>query len=108
MSKPRIGRYVITGFDGHRMVCGWDDCGRDAYELHKLLEHKHDTRIGCGAADAMAIRGSGETAHVWQVFCSERHRLFWWNATGRQALRSIESTGRAYGNLPVGSRGTIL
>jgi hypothetical protein len=108
MNKPRIGRYVITGVDGHRMVCGWDDCGRDAYELHKLLEHAHDTRQGCGAADAIAWRACGETAHKWQVFCSDRHRLFWANATGRAALRSLESTGRAYGNLPVGSRGTLL
>lgn len=108
MNKPRIGKYLITGFDGHRMVCGWDDCQRHGLELHKLLEHKHDVRHGCGWADRMAVSHSGETAHVWQVFCSERHRLYWANATGRQALRSIESTGRAYGNLPVGSRGMII
>jgi hypothetical protein len=106
--KPRIGKYLITGFDGHRMVCGWDDCEKDAYELHKLLEHKHEVTVGCGYADRRSWQATGETAHVWQVFCKEGHRLMWWNATGVQALRSIESTGRAYGNLPVGSRGTIL
>lgn len=105
--KPRIERYVITGADGHRMVCGWDDCGRPAYEVNRVLEHLHDTRQGCANADAIAWSASGITAHREQRFCSERHRLYWVNATGRNATRSIESTGRAYGNLPVGSRGLI-
>jgi|SRR5215831_3089679 hypothetical protein len=106
--KPRLGRYLITGADGHRIVCGWDDCGRDGLELHKTLEHQHEVTVGCGWADRRALAASGETAHTWQVFCSERHRLYFVNATGRHALRSITSTGRAYGNLPVGSRGTLL
>jgi hypothetical protein len=108
MSKPRIGKYVLTGYDMHRMVCGWDDCDRDALELHRVVEHLHDTRQSCIYADAVSIRACGETVHREQRFCSERHRLMWLNATGTAALRSLESTGRAYGNLPVGSRGTIL
>jgi hypothetical protein len=107
MTKPRIERYVLTGDDMHRLVCGWDDCDRPAYEVNRVLEHQHDMRQGCRHADFVAWQASGQTAHKEQRFCSERHRLMWVNATGRNALRSIESTGRAYGNLPAGSRGLI-
>jgi hypothetical protein len=41
------------------------------------------------------------------VFCTQRHRNYWVNATGRNALESMERTGRAYGNLPAGLRGMI-
>ena len=105
--KPRIERYVLTGVDMHRMVCGWSDCDRPAYESNRALEHQHDTRQSCTHADRVAFAGCGETAHKEHRFCSERHRLMWLNATGRAALRSLESTGRAYGNLPGGSRGII-
>ena len=107
--KPRIGRYVINldSGDGRKIVCGWDDCTRPGYELYKQLRHDHPVDRPCGVADVTAWRNSGALAHVWHVFCSERHRLFFVNATGRNALRSIESTGRAYGNLPAGSRGII-
>ena len=106
----RIARKVINLDAGgdRKIVCCWDDCGRDGVELHKLLLHDHDERLGCRAADAKVIPATGHTAHRWAVFCSDRHRLFFANSQGRAALRSIESTGRAYGNLPVGSRGTIL
>jgi hypothetical protein len=106
--KPRIGRYVINldSGDGRRIVCGWDDCERAGLEMYKQLEHQHPVDRPCGRADQVA-HAAGAHAHCWQVFCSERHRLYWVNATGRNATRSIESTGRAYGNLPVGSRGMI-
>jgi hypothetical protein len=99
---------VITGFDGHRIVCGWDDCDRDGLELYKTLEHRHPVGTPCGAWDRQVSGATDHTAHSWQVFCSHRHQLYWGNATGANAQRSITSTGRAYGNLPVGSRGTIL
>jgi hypothetical protein len=91
-------RKVINRDNGRMISCGWDDCERDGYECHKIIWHEHARTIGC--ADPLA-------RHIHYVFCSERHRQMWVNATGTNALRSIESTGRAYGNLPVGSRGMI-
>lgn len=106
--KQRVGRYVINldSGDGRRLVCSWDDCSRDGLELYKQLQCLHPTDRGCTHADQVAA-ANGANAHVWHVFCCERHRLYFVNATGRNATRSIESTGRAYGNLPVGSRGMI-
>ena len=108
--KPRIAKYVINldSGDGRKLVCCWDDCERPGVELHKLLLHDHPVDRGCQAADRISLGAGSGTAHRWAVFCTDRHRLFYANAQGVFARRSIESTGRAYGNLPVGSRGTIL
>lgn len=94
--------------DGRAIVCGWDDCEKPGFELYKLLLHDHPVNRSCRRADAISLEYGSGTAHRWVPFCCERHRLYYANAQGVFAARSIESTGRAYGNLPAGSRGTIL
>ncbi len=67
--------------------------------LYQTRHHEHAPSIPCGSPLAK---------HVTFAFCSSRHKSYWDNATGGNALDSLARTGRAYGNLPVGSRGTII
>lgn len=94
----RIGRKIINFDTGGYGVCAWDDCGSDACSLYETRAHEHARSIPC---DHPLAR------HITYAFCTERHKLYWDNATGRNAHDSIARTGRAYGNLPVGDRGTI-
>lgn len=103
MSRFLARRVINHDGGGRYIVCAWDDCERDGVELHKIRSHEHLRNVSCEDVDVGAALGR----HITFVFCSERHRLYWLNATGTNATRSLESTGRAYGNLPVGSRGTI-
>ena len=106
----RIQRKIVNmDAQGDRfIVCGWDDCERPGFELYKLLLHDHPVNRGCNRADTISLAAGTGTAHRWVPFCCERHRLYYANAQGVFALRSLEASGRAYGNLPPGSRGTIL
>ncbi len=104
----RIERKIINRDTERKNVCCWDDCDRDSTMLHRYLMHHHDTRMACAAADRVSLAHGGNTVHQWFAFCSERHRLMFVHSGGPRALAMIESQGRAYGNLPSGSKGTIL
>lgn len=103
----QLARRAINLDNGGRpLPCCWDECDRDGTTLYQHTSCEHDViNLSCAHADRTAIVHSGRTAHTIYVFCSQRHRAYWVNATGRNALESIARTGRAYGNLPVGMRG---
>jgi hypothetical protein len=92
---------------GQPLVCCWDECDRLGSTLYRHVSCLHDTRAGCASSDERVVVHSGRTAHLVYVFCSQRHRNYWVNSTGRNALESMARTGRAYGNLPAGLRGMI-
>ena len=95
---PRIAKYVINhDRGGTRIVCAWDECDQDGYELHKVRSHEHANGIPC---DSPVAR------HISYVFCSDRHKLYWLNATGEMARESeARNNGRIYGMLPAGFKG---
>jgi len=105
----QVQRKVINNDNGGQpLVCCWDDCTRPGYECFKHISCEHDVRnMSCSYADRQALAHSGRTAHTNYVFCTQRHRNYWVNATGGNAHESIARTGRAYGNLPVGMRRMI-
>lgn len=112
----RIGRKIINFDTGGYGICAWGECDSDANSLHRVRTHEHPLRYTYegriytrqALCELVDVSGGDLGRHIWFAFCSERHMLYHVNATGTNALRSIESTGRAFGNLPVGSRGTIL
>jgi hypothetical protein len=88
MSKwehAKIGKRVINlDFQGDRRVmCAWDNCEAEGYELYKCVVHDHRNYIACDNPSAK---------HIGYVFCTERHKMYWVNST------------RSYGNLPSGYR----
>lgn len=111
----RIGRKIINFDRDAYGVCAWDTCDRDANSLYQVRTHEHppayryDGRLYTRAALCELVNAAGGDLgrHVWMAFCSERHKLYHVNCSGPNALHSIERTGRAYGNLPVGQRGII-
>ena len=92
---------------GRPLVCCWDECDRNGSTLYKHTSCLHDVRIGCLISDERTYFAAGRTAHLDYVFCSQRHRNYWVNAAGRNALESLARTGRAYGNLPAGMKRMI-
>jgi hypothetical protein len=111
----RIGRKIINHDTGGYGVCAWGECDTDANSLYQIRTHehpqqwRHEGRLYTRGALCELVNAAGGDLgkHVWYAFCSERHKLYWVNATGGNALESIERTGRAWGNLPVGDRGTL-
>jgi len=111
----RIGRKIINFDTGGYGVCAWGECDADASSLYRARIHEHppafryDGRLYTRQAMCELVNSAGGSLgrHVWFAFCSERHLLYHVNCSGPSALHSIEATGRAYGNLPVGDRGTI-
>jgi hypothetical protein len=111
----RIGRKIINFDSGGYGVCAWGECDADANSLYQVRIHEHppafryDGRLYTRQAMCELVNAAaGDLGrHVWFAFCSERHKLYHVNSSGPNALHSIERTGRAYGNLPVGDRGTI-
>ena len=111
----RIGRKIINFDSGGYGVCAWGECDNDANSLYQVRTHEHPpaarhdgklyTREAlCELVDAAA----GQLGrHVWFAFCTERHKLYFVNCSGTNAHHSIARTGRAYGNLPTGDRGTM-
>lgn len=73
----RISRKVINLDRDSKVLCAWDECSNDGYELHKV-------RVNYGTAVAPHILN--------YVFCSERHKQYFINSH------------RRYGNLPPGYR----
>lgn len=56
---------VIYNAMGNRLMCCWDTCDRDGYELYKFIIHEH-----VGFCDDFPEE------HMNMVFCSERHRQY--------------------------------
>ncbi len=73
ISKPVIN----LDHDGTRhIMCAWDTCERDGYELHKVVTNN---------------AAPGKPPNLLRyVFCTERHKMYWVNSH------------RSYGNLPPG------
>lgn len=71
----------VNGGPTKYVMCAWDDCEHDGYELYKV-------RLNTGKADTPRI--------VTHLFCTERHKQYWLNST------------RSYGNLPPGFRRSTI
>lgn len=101
----RVMRRVINMDREDRNFCSWADCEKRSYALFTHVQHYHDTRVGCRAADAMSLAHGGNAVHVKHAFCSEKHmeRFIW--SQGWRANYMIEHFGRAGGDLPTGYRG---
>ena len=80
-SRMRNSKYVRNSLDV-RLMCCWDTCDRDGFDLYKVILHEHIGR--CDEAEP--------SAHPAMVFCSERHKQY-----------HVHST-KALGNLPPGYR----
>jgi hypothetical protein len=74
----------VINFDrgGTNVMCAWDTCEKDGYEMYKTVEH--DANAGYERRD------------ITYVFCSERHRQYW--------INSIHDCN----NLPAGYRSSII
>jgi hypothetical protein len=107
-AHARIAKKIINRDTDRHLVCGWDDCDRDALDMETYVYCDHPADWPCAYADRRYLATAGKTAHTNFAFCSTRHKRFFIASGGWRALAMIEATGRAYGNLPPGSRGTIL
>jgi hypothetical protein len=97
-----IAKRIINHDAGGRpIVCCWDDCERKATTLYQTVQHEHPRGWSCEAIDRGELPGA---RHYHYAFCSNGCKWYWDNATGTNALESLERTGRAYGMLPAGVR----
>lgn len=97
-----IAKRIINHDAGGRpIVCCWDDCDHRAVSLYEIRQHEHPRGADCSDVDAGLYPGA---RHYFFAFCSHTCMRYWQNATGTNALVSLENTGRAYGNLPAGYR----
>ena len=103
----RIAKKIINLDREAPGVCCWDDCERHSTVLHRYRYHHHPAGRNCDEADRIAV-ATGDPQHQWFAFCSERHQAYFVHSGGWRALALIESQGRAYGNLPTGSKGLGL
>jgi hypothetical protein len=105
-THARIARKIVN-HDAHgtALLCMWDDCERAARQLYRFRGCRHPFHWTCRQADAMAAAHGSQGAHIWFAFCSERHAVFFRYSEGWRALAMIDQQGRAYGNLPTGSKG---
>ena len=103
----RIAKKIINFDRQAHNVCCWDDCERDSISLYVELYHHHPVGRPCGLADRIA-NSAGDYAHQRFAFCSERHQAYFRNSGGWRALAMIDQQGRAYGNLPTGSKNLPL
>jgi hypothetical protein len=104
----RIAKKIINMDLERPNTCCWDDCSRDSTVLYRYRYHHHPASRPCATADATALAHGDPGAHQWFAFCSERHQAYFVSAGGWRALALVESTGRAYGNLPTGSKNLPL
>lgn len=97
---PRVAKYVINhDRGGTKVCCAWDECDRPGYELHKVRQHEHARSIPCD---------DGLAKHITFIFCSDRHRMYWLNCTGKMARESeLRNQGRIAGMLPPGYKGYL-
>ena len=81
---------------GTFVMCAWDECDRDGYELYKVTSHEHAGNSPCGSPLAK---------HIQYVFCGERHKAYWVACTGENAKElAARYNGRQRGMLPPGYR----
>jgi hypothetical protein len=84
---------------GTFVMCAWDECDRDGFELYKVVSHEHSHSIPCDSSMAK---------HVSFVFCSERHKAYWAACTGTNAYElAARYNGRQRGMLPPGMKKMI-
>jgi hypothetical protein len=72
--------------DTRWIVCGWADCTKPGYELHKTLFHDHNPGFPCNDA---------RVKHVWYIFCSDKHKNYFLHSHIK------------LGNLPPGARNSF-
>jgi hypothetical protein len=79
----RIHKPVINLDHGgsRHVMCAWDDCERQGYELHKCVVNNGTAR---------------QPQLLNYVFCSERHKMFWINSQNK------------YGSLPPGYKRSFI
>lgn len=58
----KIYKKVLSRTSDQWLLCCWQDCERDGFELFKVIDREHQTE---------------PTAFV---FCSERHKHYWLNS----------------------------
>jgi hypothetical protein len=94
-THARIHRKVINMDAGgtRKIVCAWDECDRDGYELFKITQHEHAQSIHC---DNPLAR------HPQFVFCSEQHKAYFLNCMGPRQKAAGEEGKSLYGHLPAG------
>lgn len=51
---------------GTYVMCAWDICEKDGYEMYKAVEH----------VSSPAERARGNDSTITYVFCSERHKQY--------------------------------
>lgn len=79
----------LDKLDPAAVVCAWDDCEKHGYEMYKIVMRE----------------GIRTTTFL---FCTEGHRQYWANATGRNALDSADrNQGRIYGMQRPGYRRSL-
>jgi hypothetical protein len=99
-APARVERLMINLDTMLPMVCGWDECDRNARTPYQVRLHEHVGR--CNSEVAQYGR------HAHYVFCSERHLLYWVTASGSRAHETAaRNGGRIYGQLPAGMRNRI-
>ena len=105
-AHARIAKKIINhDAYGTPNLCMWDDCEREATSIYQYHECRHPVGWDCRYANRLAAAHGSTGAHIWMAFCSERHLLYFRWSGGWRALAMIEDQGRAYGNLPRGSKG---
>ena len=99
-SHAQVERKVVNHDRGGTFVmCCWDTCDRDGYQLYNVRTHEHVPQIGCESA---------LSKHTTFIFCSERHKQYWVASSGSNAHElAARYNGRQYGMLPPGMRQTI-
>ena len=111
-------RIIVHDTGGTYGVCGWDECDNYATSLHQVRMHEHvggpargwngdiiPPRDICAAVDAGVLEGR----HMWMAFCSDRHKQYWVYSSGPNAHEAAaRNRGRIYGQLPEGSKRTVL
>jgi hypothetical protein len=103
----RVEKRVINMDSGdyRYITCAWRECGRDGLEMYKARVHDHAPHIKCDDYVIRPYGPKGEPAvfplakHTFFVFCSHRHLMYWTHSHRPEVLD---------GNLPTGSRGTII
>ena len=96
----RVERLIINLDTAMALSCAWDDCDKRARTPYQVRTHEHEGT--CSSEQAQYGR------HVTYAFCTERHRLYWLNASGTNAHRSAsEQRGRIYGQLPAGFKNRV-
>jgi hypothetical protein len=105
-THARIAKKIINhDAYGINLLCMWDDCERSATSIYRFRACRHPVGWPCRYADELALAHGSQGAHIWMAFCSERHAYYFRYSEGWRALAMIDQQGRAYGNLPTGSKG---